>query len=105
MARIMPALVQLMTDGEIENLVEKLRAAARKHRNEFSSDAVQQALGVENLGMKLLEPFRKLVEDVAGVIVHHVTVDRSRTPQETLDATGCKQYTNPDVVETMPRGE
>ena len=33
-----------------------------------------------------------------------VKVDRTRTPQAVLDATGRKQYTDNDVVATMPRG-
>ena len=39
------------------------------------------------------------------MIVRHVRVDSTRTPQEVLDATGRRQYLNPDVVKTMPRGE
>ena len=39
------------------------------------------------------------------MIVRRVSVNRTRTPQATLDATGRKQYTDKDVVETMPMGE
>ena len=98
-------MTALMTDGQIDNVVDKFRAAVRKHRGEFGSDAVQQALGVENLGMKLLEPFRKLVEAFSNMIVRHVKVDWKFTPQQALDATGRKQYTDKSVVESMPRGE
>ena len=40
-----------------------------------------------------------------NTIIRRVTVDRSRTPQEMLDATGCKQYTIQSVVDSIPRGE
>lgn len=92
----------VMTDGQIDNLVDKFRAAARKHRAEFASDAVQQVLGVANLGMELLEPFRRRVDAVSEIIVRHVKVDRTRTPQQVLDATGRRQYVDPDVVTSMP---
>jgi len=94
-----------MTDGQIENVVDKFRAVVRKHRGEFNSEAVQQVLGLENLGMELLAPFRKHVEAMSNVIVHCVKVDRTRTPQQVLDATGREQYTARDVVAGMPRGE
>ncbi len=94
-----------MTNGQIENAVAKLRDALRKHRTEFGSEPVQLVLGVENLGMELLAPFRKRVEAVSNLIVRRVTVNRTRTPQSMLDATGRKQHTNQDVVDAMPRGE
>lgn len=94
-----------MTDGQIENVVAKLRDALRKHRNEFGSESVQQVLGVENLGMELLAPFRQRVEAVSNLIVRRVKVNRTRTPQAALDATGRKQYTDQAVVDAMPRGE
>jgi hypothetical protein len=37
-------------------------------------------------------------------IFRTVTVDRTRTPQQVLDATGRWQFTNSDVVATMPSG-
>lgn len=38
-------------------------------------------------------------------IVRRVRVNRARSPQEALDATGRKQYTDHKVVDSMPRGE
>lgn len=104
MAKTMIASDQ-MTDGQIENLVAKLRDAVRKHRSEFPKDLVQDVLGVENLGMELLEPFRKRLEAISDLIVRHVKVNRGRTPQEALKATGRNLYVNDTVVATMPRGE
>lgn len=91
-----------MTDGQIENAVNKLRDAMRKHRSEIPSDIAQQVLGVENLGMMLFTPFRERAEAVASCIVRKVRVNRSRSPQEALDATGRVQYTNRTVVDAMP---
>ncbi|MBI4138110.1 MAG: hypothetical protein HY482_00750 [Candidatus Wildermuthbacteria bacterium] len=105
MAKPVTASTQPMTDGQIENLVDKFRAAVRKHRGEFGSDAAQQALGFENLGMKLLEPFRRLVEVVSSMTVRHVKVDRTRTPQQVLNATGRRQCKDRSAVASMPRGE
>jgi len=34
-----------------------------------------------------------------------VVVNRARTSQEALDATGCKQYINRKVLDSMPKGE
>src|SRR3989338_8114210 len=104
MAKIMIASQQ-MTDGQIENVVAKLRDALRKHRGELGSEPVQQALGVENLGMELLAVIRKHVEALSNMIVRRVKVDRTRTPQAMLDATGRRQYTNRKVVDAMPRSE
>ena len=103
MAETMTASQQPMSDGQIDNAVDKLRAALRKHRSEFDSDVVQEVLGVKNLGMELLAPFRKLVSEMIRIV--RVRVDRSRTPEEVLNATGCRQYTDRNVVKTMPRGE
>ncbi|MFA6408497.1 MAG: hypothetical protein WCW36_03475, partial [Candidatus Paceibacterota bacterium] len=95
-----------ITDGQIENAVAKLRDALRKHRSEFASDASQLVLGIDNLGMELLAPFRTCIESVSGIIIRrHVRVDRTRTPQEVVDATGRTQYVDKDVLATMPIGE
>lgn len=102
MAKTVTASVNPMTDGQIDNLIDKFQAAVRKHCAEFDSDAVQQVLGVENLGMELLAPFRKRVEVASDMIVRHVKVDRKLTPQQALDATGRKQDVNGDVVANMP---
>ena len=58
-----------MTDGQIDNVVNKLRDALRKHRDEFGADPAQQVIGRENLGMELLAPFRALVEAESEFIV------------------------------------
>jgi hypothetical protein len=103
MTKIMTATV--MTDGQIENAVNKLRDAIRKHRSEITSDAAQQVLGVENLGMMMFAPFCERAEAVSNLIVRKVRVNRSRSPQEALDATTRVQYTDRKVVDAMSTGE
>lgn len=42
---------------------------------------------------------------IEGTVVRTVKVNRSRTPQEAIDATGRVQYTDRKVVDEMPKGE
>jgi hypothetical protein len=94
-----------MTDGQIENAVNKLRDAMRKHRSEITPDVAQQVLGVENLGMMMFTPFRERAEAVSNLIVRKVKVNRGRSQQEAIEATGRAQYTDREVVDAMPKGE
>jgi len=94
-----------MNDDQIDTAVAQLRAAMRKHRKEISKDTAQHVLGTENLGMRMFAVFRGLAEAVSAFIVRLVPVNRDRTPQEALNATGRKQYTDQKVVDAMPRGK
>jgi len=94
-----------MTDRQIENAVNKLRDAMRKHRSEITSDVAQQVLGVENLGMIIFTPFRERALAVSNLIVFKVKVNRSRSGQEAIEATGRAQYTDRKVVDGMPKVE
>lgn len=94
-----------MTDGQIENAVNKLRDAMRKHRSLVTSDVAQQVLSVENLGMIMLTPFLERAKAVPGTIVRTVKVNRIRSKQEAIEATGRAQYTDQEVVDSMPKGE
>lgn len=94
-----------MSDGQIETAVEQLRAAMRKHRDEVEKDAAQQALGVDNLGMRMFSVFRGLAEAVSKMLVRQVTINHSRTPEEAIKATGRREYVNAAVVKAMPKGE
>ncbi|OGY64581.1 MAG: hypothetical protein A3B92_00400 [Candidatus Harrisonbacteria bacterium RIFCSPHIGHO2_02_FULL_42_16] len=42
---------------------------------------------------------------MAETITRIVRVNRIRSPQEALNATGRNQYVNPDVINAMPKGE
>lgn len=95
-----------MTEGQINRAIELFSAQLRKHAVELPSEAVQQVLGQSKLASEWFEVFRRRVEMMSSMIVRHVKeVDRTCSPQQMLDATGRKQYTDRDVVATMPRGE
>ena len=83
--------------GMLQDLLAKLRAgnitldqldAFLQHRNPFESVIA---------GLPLPE----------GTVIRRVKVDRNRTPQEVVDATGRTRYLNlnEDVLATMPLGE
>ncbi len=107
MAKTMTASVQvkMITNGQIESLVDKFRAAVRKHRLEVTAEAAQLTLGVENFGMELYAVVRKHVENFSNMLSRTVPVNRTRSPQQALDATCRVQYTDAAVVAAMPRGE
>lgn len=94
-----------MTDGQIEKAVDAYRALLRKQRDELGSEEVQQALGSDGYVAEMLGVLRRRVEAVSDMIVRRVTVNRSRTPEEALKATGRNRYTDDNVVAGMPRGE
>ena len=102
---MIPSRKKSMTYPQTEKGGDVFRSVLRKHRTEFPSDASQKALGHEGLAAELFAVWRKYVEMFSDLIVRCVSVNRAQTPQEMLDATGRKQYTDPDVIKGMPRGE
>ena len=47
-----------------------------------------------------------IMEGSGIIVVKDVLVDRTRTPQQVLDAIGCKQqYVDKNALATMPKGE
>ena len=97
-------LASEMTDGQIDDLANKLRDAARKHRGEINKDHAQEALRSDNIGMRLFAVFRAIVEEISRQVVHIVMVDRTRTPRQALDVCGRRQYVDQKVAAAMPRG-
>lgn len=102
-----------ITDGQINKAVETFRAALLKHRSDLPSEATQQVLGINNLGMAITEQFRKYVqlrvETLRTMFVRRVFVNRDRTSQEMLHAMkwsgfSCP-YVDPTLLHAMPRGE
>lgn len=93
------------TAGQIDKAVANYRALLEKHSGEFDADAVQTVLGQSELAGEQLVVFRRRVEAISNLIVRKARVNRSRTPQEALDATGRTQYTDREVVNEMPKGE
>jgi len=94
-----------ITQGQIGKLQDLLSARLRK--SGLSSDPVQQVLETQGdvVADEMLTVIRKHVESVSSMIVRHVKVSRTCTPQEALDATGRKQYVDNGVVKAMPRGD
>lgn len=93
-----------MTDGQINRALEIFKAQLVKHATELPSEDVQTVFGQKDLGPEWLTVLRKRVEAVSSMIVRKARVDRSRTPQQALDATGRRQYVDQAVVTAMPRG-
>ncbi len=44
-------------------------------------------------------------EKISNLVIRQVVINRSRTLQQALNATGRKQYINKSVVATMPQGK
>lgn len=93
------------TERQINKAVANYRAMLEKHSPEFDGEAVQAVLGQPELAEEQFKLFRKRVEALGGMIVRRVKVNRVRTGQQALDATGRKQYTDRKVVDAMPQGK
>jgi hypothetical protein len=89
----------------IDEAVEKYRALLEKHSREFNSDAVKTVLGQSELADEQFTVFRRRVEVVSNLIVRKVKVNRSRAPQESLNATGRVQYLESECVDAVLKGE
>jgi hypothetical protein len=94
-----------LTDGQIDKAVALYRAMLEKHRAELGSEEAQQVLGQSEYVSDLLCVLRTRVEAISKMITRKVDkVDRTKKPQEVLDATKRKQYTDNGVVKSMPHG-
>ncbi|MBI5798420.1 MAG: hypothetical protein HZB10_00625 [Candidatus Yonathbacteria bacterium] len=97
--------INSITLGQVGKLLELLGPALRK--SGLQSIPSQQVL--ENQGSQVVSEmvavFRRHVEAVSSMTVRHATVNRNRTPQEAIDATGRNKYLINDVVAIMPQGE
>jgi hypothetical protein len=92
------------TDGQIDKAVANYRTLLEKHSKEFSAEAVQAVLGQSEFAGEQFAVFRRRVEAVSNLItVPVVVVNRDRSPQEALAATGFAQYTDREVVKNMPK--
>lgn len=95
-----------ITAGQIGKLQEILGAGLRK--SGLPGNLVQQVLETQGdlLVAEFVSVVRRRVETVSTMIVRRAKVDRTLTPQRVLDATGRRQYADPDVVANMPgRGD
>ena len=95
---------ETISAGQVGKIQEDLGAALRK--SGLPREPVQQVIENQSaaLNAELVAVVRKYVEMVSNIIVRRVPVNILRTPQQALDATGHKQYTNNDVVAAMPKG-
>src|SRR3989338_2021273 len=103
---VTPSVVDTqMTDGQIDKAGELFRSILKRYRAELPTEAVQQVLGSNEVWPELLTVFRRRVDALSKMIVRRVKVDRTRTYQQAIDATGRTHYINADVLATMPKGE
>ena len=93
-----------MTQDQIDEAVESYRALLETQASEFGAAAVQQALGQSGLADEQFAAFRQHVGLFRNCIVRRTKVNRRRSPQAALDATGRRQYTDDEVVKSMPVG-
>ena len=93
------------TAGQIDKAVANYRALLEKHSREFNAEVMQTVLGQSELTEEQFAVLRRRVEAMSNLIVRCAKVNRNRTPQEALDATGRKKYTDESVVEAMPKGK
>lgn len=94
----------IMTNEQIGKAGDLIAAGLRKE--DFPSGAAQEVL--ERKGAEFVATcvaaFRALVEEITQRIVHIVMVNRRRSPQDALKATGRKLYVTDSVAAAMPRG-
>lgn len=95
-----------ITDGQIGKASELLTSILRKNSKEFPSDTVQQVLKNQGgqLAKDLLAVFRKYMDSASNLMTRVVKVDRTRSPQDALKATGRNLYITDSVVASMPNG-
>ncbi len=94
-----------ITAGQIGKIQEMIGAGLRKAN--LPSDTVQKILETQGdvLVAEVVDLVRRRIEVLSNLIGRCVRVDRSQTPEQALAATGRRQYTDPDVVRHMPRGQ
>ena len=96
---------KITTTGQIDKAVANYRTLLEKHSREFNTEAVQLVLGQSELAGEQFVVFRRRVEMMSNTIVRIAKVNRTRTPQEAIEATGRVQYTDRTVVDAMPKGD
>lgn len=95
----------MMSDEQIEELVDKFRKELLEHRGEITYNTAQKVIEVEGIGLKMFLPLRERAEALSNLIVRKVKVDRSRSPQDAINATGRAGLINSQVVNAMPTAE
>lgn len=100
-------IAEQISAGQIGRASDRFSDRCRTNAASLPRDTVQLILEEEGdaLAQEMFEVLRARVERRASIITRRVTVNRRCSPQEALDATKCKQYTDRKVVDAMPRGE
>ena len=100
-------MTESLSPSQIGKLQESLGAALRKI-NPFTSEEGQDLIENHWSELKdevveaLVGAVNRVLERMRNIIIRKVTVNRNRTPQQALDATGRRQYTDKSVVKAMP---
>ncbi|MFT7507023.1 MAG: hypothetical protein ACI92I_000160 [Acidimicrobiales bacterium] len=95
-----------VTDGQINEMVAKFRAAMEKNREEIDSVTFQQIQGIPNIGMKFFAVVRECAEKISEQIVRLVeNINRAQTNSDAVIATKCSLCGDIDHVEYLPKGE
>lgn len=103
-----PMVMTVMTDVADAETANKLAGLQidllRKHRSgNLPLNQLEQFLNLSREQREeLLAVVRERVEKKSSVVSG---INRNQSPQEALDATGRKQYTDQLIVDAMPRGE
>ena len=103
MANMTP--LEPITEGQIGKLNQNLSAKLNKHKGEIPSNLFQQLLGSDSLIDEIFACIRKRVDAISDLIVRSVKVNRNRSAQEALKATGRTQYGDNDVIKDMPNAK
>lgn len=101
---VTPSVGTPMTDGQIDKAVAHYRDALKKQRGEVGgSEDVQRVLGSNDYIDEIVGVLRRRVEMVSNIIRRAVTVDRTKTAAQVVDATGRKKwYIDEEVLVEMP---
>jgi len=96
---------QSISNGQIGQINDRL--ATKLRESGLPLEDVQKVLTMPGNAAidEMVAIFRKHVEAQSEIIIRRVRVDRSRSLQEVIDATGRNKYLSDDVVATMPKGE
>lgn len=99
------ATTKTMLLRQARRLADRFVAKFPKAGKNLPKAAVQSVLDheMEPMLVEMFEVLRRRVEAVSNLIVRKVRVDRTRTNQQALEATGRVQYTDCEVVDAMPK--
>ncbi|MBK7143339.1 MAG: hypothetical protein IPH75_14790 [bacterium] len=98
-------ITSAMTDEQVNGGVEILLVQLKRNQRELSFEAQQFVFGHSDLESLWSELLNQSARAISNMLVCQVKADSTRSAQAALDATRRKQYTNKDIVASMPRSE